>query len=303
MRNGPSDLTRRLAAYLLSLKVGDQILSARELTDVFGVSLGSVSAALNQLEQAGAVEISRRGRLGSSLQRKSSGMLWNIAESGPMVIALTLPSFPRCEGLATALYSLLNNAGIETYIIFMRGSTNRIKALRHGQCHAVVLSELAADELCTQDEEVILRLPPRSFVEEHRIFFRHNCETTSQPLTVGYDPESLDVRLLTELEFAGQQVNLQVMTFTQIDLHLEDSSVDAAITNGDFLERLTSKGFTSRPISPQVRAIVGDRYTSAALAIRAGAAATKAVLQEILVPEEILAIQQKVVSGLLVPRY
>jgi hypothetical protein len=303
IRNTPSELVRNLAGYLLSLAEGDQILSTRELAGMFDTSLGTISAAINQLEEAGAVTISRRGRLGSFLERKSIVDLWDITGNGPMVIALTLPSFPKCEGLATALYSLLNTSGIEAYAIFIRGSYNRIKALRHGQCHAVVLSELAADELCGEDEEVILRLPPRSFVEEHRIFFRPNSEAASRPLTVGYDPDSYDVKHLTELEFADSEVNFQQMTFTQIDLHLEDSSVDAAITNGDFLERLTNKGFTSRPLSSKVKELVGDRYTSAALVTRAEATATKAVLKEILDPGVILGIQQKVVEGLMVPRY
>ncbi len=303
IRNTPSTLVTSLAGYLLSVAEGDQILSTRELAGMFDTSLGSVSVAINQLEEAGAVTINRRGRLGSFLERKSVATLWDIVENGPMVIALTLPSFPKCEGLATALYSLLNKAGIETYIIFIRGSYNRIKALRYGQCHAVVLSDLAADELCGEDEEVILRLPPRSFVEEHRIFFRPNSETASRRLTVGYDPDSYDVKHLTELEFAGSDVNFQEMTFTQIDLHLEDSSVDAAITNGDFMERLTNKGFTSRPLSPRVKELVGDRYTSAALVIRAGSTATETVLQAILDPAEILGIQQRVVEGLMVPRY
>jgi YhfZ C-terminal domain/Helix-turn-helix domain len=302
-RNGWTELDRRLAGYLVSLKEGDPLLSTRELAERFEASLGSISAAVNQLEETEAVKVSRRGHLGSFLEWKSTGALWSIAEDGPLVIALTLPSFPKCEGLATGLYTLLNGAGVATYLIFLRGSYNRIKALRNGQCNAVVMSALAAEVLCDEGEEVILTLPPRSFVEEHMLFFRQNSEKLDRPLTVGVDPESYDVKYLTELEFADYEVNLQPMTFTQIDLHLEDSSVDAAITNGDFRERLINKGFACRPLSPKVKALVGERYTSATLVIPAGSGPTKAVLQEILDPAQILEIQQKVVDGLMVPRY
>lgn len=302
LRQHPSDLTRSLAGYLLLLAEGDQILSIRDLASQFDASIGSISVAINDLEEAGAVAIRRRGRLGSFLQQKSVGALWSVAGDGPMVIALTLPSFPKCEGLATALYSLLNSAGVETYIIFMRGSVNRINAVRHGQCHATVLSKLAADELCTEDEEVVLCLPARSFVEEHRVFFRPDSNVDSRSLIVGYDPESVDVKYLTELEFGKKHVKYQEMTFTQIDLHLEDSSVDAAITNGDFAEQLTNKGFMSRPLSPHTRAVLGDEYTSATLVTRAGSMA-KAVLQEVLQPAKVLAIQEEVMSGRTVPRY
>jgi hypothetical protein len=298
-----TELSKCLAGYLLSLSEGDQLLSTRELAAKYGASLGSVSSVVNHLENIGAVTINRRGHLGSFLKQKALGILWSVIEDGPMVIAQTLPSFPRCEGLATALYSLLNSAGVETYLIFIRGSINRIKALRRGQCHAAVMSVLAAHELCSEEEDVVLELPPESFVQEHIVFFRQDIESTAYPLTVGFDPDSLDVKYLTELEFADREVNFQPMPFTQIDLHLEDSSVDAAITNGDFLERLIHKGFISRPLSPKVKASVSERHTSAALVTRTTLHATKIVLQEILNPIEVLEIQQQVVDGLMVPRY
>jgi hypothetical protein len=153
-----TDVYKCLANYLLPLKAGDQLLSTRELAELFGVSLGTISAAINELEGIGAVAINRRGRLGSFLEGKSIGALWRIVENRPMVIALTLPTFPKC-GIGNCHVSLLNSADVETYLIFIRGSNNRIRALRSGQCHAAVLSALAADESCTKEEQVILRLP------------------------------------------------------------------------------------------------------------------------------------------------
>ena len=149
------------------------------------------------------------------------------------------------------------------------------------------------------DENVVLRFPPESFTREHRVFYRN----TAQPWKVAIDPESLDINFLTEMEFTDSDVEFCKMTFTQIDLHMEDSPVDAAITTSDFLERLTSKGIASRPLSPKVQAIVGDRATSAAFVVSAKSSAAKIVMQEILKPDEVLNIQQEVVSGRMVPRY
>lgn len=297
------NLQKCLANYLLSLKEGERILSTRELADAYGASLGSISSALNDLEEMGAVVIHRRGRLGSFLGKKSLGILWKITGNGPMVIALTLPSFPKCEGLATAIYSLLDDAGIETYLIFIRGSYNRLKALRNGRCHATIMSALAAEELCDENEEIILRLPPQSFVTDHRVFYRRSQGQGSQPLRVGIDRDSFDIKYLTELEFAGNEVEYHQVTFTQSDLHLANSGVDAAISNLDHLERIKSTEFTSRPLSPKVQAMIGDRDTCAVLVIRAGTDAAKIVLQGVLDQNTILTIQQKVVDGLMVPRY
>lgn len=298
-----TELDSTLANYLLSLQTGDQLLSTRKLARLYDASLGSISTAINNIEESGAVTISRRGHLGSFLEEKSIKMLWDIAGNSPMVIGLTLPSFRKCEGLATALYSLLNGAGIETYLTFMRGSTNRINALRGGRCSAIVMSRLAADELGDGGEEVVLELPPSSFTGEHRVFYRSSSDGSSQPWKVGIDYESLDIRLLTEMEFAGSNVEFQSMTFTQIDLHLEDSPVDAAITTSDFMDRLASKGIMSRPLSAKARALVGDRASSAAIVVSTKSPATKIVLQELLDPQEILTIQQEVVEGRMVPRY
>lgn len=302
-RNGYTELDKYLANYLLSLNEGDQLLSTRELAESSGASLGSISAVLNHLEEIGAVTINRRGRLGSFLEQRALGKLWSIIANGPMVISLTLPSFPKCEGLATAIYSLLNSAGVETYLIFIRGSFNRIKALRGGHCHAAVISALAADELSGRDEEVAIRLPPQSFVTDHRVFYRRKKRDDSKPLVVGFDPDSFDLKYLTELEFADTEVNYHPMPFTQIDLHLGKSVVDAALSNVDHLERLLSKEITSRPLSPKVQSLIGDRDTSAVLLMKTGEDATRIILQEILKPEKILEIQQKVVDGLMVPRY
>jgi hypothetical protein len=287
---------------LIPIPIGSQIQSSRELAESFGASLGSISAALNHLEKIGAVAINRRGRMGSFLERKSTAALWSIAADGPMVIALTLPSFPKCEGLATAIYSLLNSAGIETYLTFIRGSFNRIKALKGGLCHAVVVSALTADALDGSETDIIVRLPPQTFVTDHRVFFRSSADNHKQ-LIVGIDYDSYDIKYLTELEFADSDVQFQQMPFTQTDLNLERSSVDAAISNADHLGRLMGKEFSSRPLSPKVQTIIGDRDTSAAVLVKGGDIATKAVLTEILRTDDILHIQQKVVEGLIVPRY
>jgi hypothetical protein len=297
------DTNKYLANYLLSLKEGERILSTRELVDLIGASLGSISASLNNLEEIGAVTINRRGRLGSFLEKKSYGILWKIIENGPMVIALTLPSFPKSEGLATAIYSLLDNVGIETYLVFIRGSYSRIKALRNGRCHAAVMSQLAAEHLCEANEEIILKLPPKSFVTDHRVFFRQNSVEGSKPLRVGIDMDSYDIKYLTELEFGDKDVEYCPVTFIEIDRHIEESSLDAAISNIDHINQLKSKAISTRPLSPKVQALVGDRGTSAALIIRSGSFPTRIVLNELLKPEAVSSIQKKVVDGQMIPRY
>ena len=166
------------------------------------------------------------------------------------------------------------------------------------------MSELAADSLCGKDEEVILRLPPKTFVTDHRVFYKREQRDASQHLRVGIDSESFDIKYLTELEFAESEVDFQEMPFLQIDLYLESSHVDAAISNLDHLERLKSSNkLTSRPLSPRVQALIGDRDTSAALITRSNSDSERSVLQTVLDPAKLLKIQEEVVNGQMVPRY
>jgi hypothetical protein len=60
------------------------------------MSVGSVSTALNGLQDLGAVKI-ENGHLGSVL---STSRLWNygLVENDPLVIAMTLPMHRRFEG-------------------------------------------------------------------------------------------------------------------------------------------------------------------------------------------------------------
>ena len=298
-----TELDQNLARKLLTLHTGDKLPSTREFAESMDASLGSISSSLNYLEQVGAVTIKRRGRLGSFLDGKSLGRLWSIIENNPLVIAQTLPSFKKCEGLATAINSMLNNAGVETYMIFIRGSINRLNALRHGQCHAAIMSELAADELIGENEEIILRLPAQTFVTGHNVFYRGKQSSSKEPLRVGIDSASYDVKYLTELEFAGKNVEYHQMSFVQIDSHLEESTVDAAISDLDHKEMLTSGEIYSRPLSPRVERSLGGRNTSAAIVIRSESHTTRTVLTETLNCDEVVRIQQQVVDGKMVPRY
>jgi hypothetical protein len=77
--------------------------------------------------------------LGSLVVSLSLGKLWDQVEQGPLVIGLTLPMHSRFEGLATGLKRSLEKAGIETYLIFIRGSRTRLKALKENRCHVAVM--------------------------------------------------------------------------------------------------------------------------------------------------------------------
>lgn len=296
-------LQSRLAGYLLQVGEGERIESVRRLAALNRTSVGSVSNALTELGRKGAVRIDRHGRSGSFVGTRSLGILFELAEREPLIIAFTLPTNPRYEGLATALKTLLSQAGLEVYLVFVRGARNRLLALRTKRCHIAVMSVSAADQDCSDKETVSLRLPPGSWSSDHRVYYRPLPQESGKPLRVAIDFSSLDHKLLTETEFSDKQVELVPISYVQIHRLLLEGRVDAAIWSADDMEDYFEPRILSRPISEKTRCLVGQGDTSAALVTRSSNHSVRAAIRTLLKAEVIAEIQQKVMAGDVLPEY
>lgn len=302
-RPSSTELQIRLARYLMQVEQGQRLPSIRKLAASTHMSVGAVSSALNDLQDLGAVEIKKRGRLGSVVVGLSLGALWNLAEPGPLVFAMSLPMHRRFEGLATGLKMAFERTGIAAYPIFIRGSRTRLKALMENRCHVAVMSGLAADELCGREQEVLLRLPPGSWISHYTIYYRAESAELGRPLRVAVDADSFDHLRLAELEFAGQEVEFRRASFVQFPRLLKGGDVDATVWTADQEETYLGPGILERPLSDRVMELVGDKSVSATFVARAHADSVRAVLKAAVKADEIMAIQGRVVSGELIPEY
>lgn len=299
-------LLRRLATHFLGAEVGERLPSVRDLARANQSSVGSISNAINELEELGAIQIDRRGHLGSYVKTRSFGILWTIAEQGPMVIGFPLTSSLRFSGLATGLKRLLSDAGIETYLIFIRGSRTRIQSLRERRCHAVMMSEFAADELCSDEEEIQLRLPPESYVASHKVFYRTPLLGKERPLRVAIDRDSIDLACIAELEFADQVVEFISVPYVLTHRQLVDGHIDAAVWSSDDMHGYLSQQHVQifdQPLSESTISQIGLTDTSAALVVSAWRHSVHAVISSVLNPDLIIDIQQKVLAGEIDPEY
>ena len=296
------DLQVNLAKYLIKLKEGQRLESIREIAASTQMSIGAVSTALNGLQDIGAVTIQRRGHLGSIVEELSVAKLWGVIEQGPLVIALSLPMHNRFEGLATGLKISFEKAGIEAFLIFIRGSRTRLKALTANRCHAVLMSGLAAEKLCGKDYEMLFSLPPKSWVADYNVFQRMDVDP-GKPLRVAVDPDSFDHRYLTDLEFKGQNIDIHHVSFVHISRLLKNCEIDAAIWTSDQNESYLGEGITSRPLSQHVMEKEGDKSVSAAFVGRKGSEAVRAILQTCINPDDVMRIQSEIVAGRMVPEY
>ncbi|NPV69637.1 MAG: hypothetical protein HPY55_03185 [Firmicutes bacterium] len=302
-RRNVRDLQASLAGYFLQLGEGKRLPSIRELSSSTQMSVGAISTALRGLQDMGAVDIQRRGHMGSYLTRISVSRLWNLLGQGPLVIALTLPMHRRFEGLATGLKIGFEKAGMEAYLIFIRGSRTRLKALHDNRCHAVVMSGLAAGELTGQENEVLLSLPPTTWLSGYSVFYRNQPPEPGRPLRVAVDPQSHDHCMLTDLEFAGQDVETRSVSFIQISQLLKRGEIDAIVWNTEQVEDFLGPGISYRPLADRVMALAGQKSVSAVFVGRKGDYVVRAVLRACIDPVEIMEIQKKVVDGEMIPEY
>ena len=297
------DLQISLAKRLIQLDEGQRLPSIRKLASSTHMSVGSVSTVLNDLQDMGAVEIQKRGHLGSVVVKLSLGDLWNLMEQGPLVIAMTLPMHRRFEGLATGVKRALEQAGIETYLIFIRGSRTRLKALDENRCHVALMSGLAADELRGKDHTILLTLPPGSWVSNYCIFYRELPPGEDRPLRVAVDPDSFDHRRLTDLVFAGQAIEQRLAPFVQFSRLMKNAEVDATVWTSDQEEAYLGPGILQKPLSQKAMHLVGEKSISAAFVSRSDSDALQAVLKAAIDPAQIIEIQSKIAADEMIPEY
>jgi hypothetical protein len=298
-----TEVTKKLAAYFLSLQNGESIQSIRNISRTMQASLGLISQSIAEIEESGAVSIERRGQLGSFINNISIGKLWLLAVGEPLVISHTLPSNRRYEGLAAAIKQSFSDAGIEIYFIFIRGSRTRIKALRDHRCHIAITSLFAAQGLCQSTESVVLSLPAGSFVSAHQLFTRENTISSDKPLTAAIDPDSYDQMRLSEIEFQGREIEFKKITFMNILHYLSTNQVDMAIWTEDDMQSHLGTAITKHPLSAHTQEAADSTDTQAALIVRSGDSIVRAVIKKVLVPDQLIATQLAIIDGTIIPEY
>jgi len=290
------DLRRALARDLIATTPGDRLPPIRTLAVRFGASIGATQTALAGLSADGAVVLDSRPHHGAVLVARDVTRLYRIAEPGPLLVCLSLPSTDRIHGLATAIKASFVAADLEAYLVFTRGSRPRLEALREGRNHLTIVSAMAADALAGPDLETVLILTPNSFVREHRVYFIEG-RTARGPMRVAIDPSSLDFERLTALEFEGQDVQLVPINYLTTIREMQAGRIDAAILDVEDALMRFPPDIGSRPLSDRVLTALDHANTRAAFVCRAQDVAVRSLVRACLDPAALLAVQQQVIAG------
>jgi len=297
------ELRALLAAFLIEAPLGGRIPTVRELGARFGASIGAVQQSLTRLVEAGAIRVDSRRGQGTILSGRSLGALWTAARNEPLVVALPLPITRQIQGLATGIKAALAETGIETYLTFSRGSRRRLQALEDGRCHAVVMSMLGAAEACGPREEIALQLAPGTHASGHVVFERARPAGGDGTWRVALDRDSVDLQLMTELEFGGRSVEFVPATYMQFGELFRSGRVDAAVWDVDDVTGELPGDVVRRPFSPDAQAVLAGANTRSTVVVRRDDSLTRAIVHQCLAGDRLLDVQRAVLAGERLPEY
>lgn len=294
-------LRRALARHLLTVAPGDNLAPVRVLAARFHASVGATQIELAALASEGAVDLDSRPGRGAVLRGRNIGRLYEATEQGPLLVAMSLPSTERINGLATAIRASLAAGGVEAYLSFIRGSRPRIAALAQKRCQVAVMSRLAADALVGERFEILLTLPPGTFVREHRVFM--SAAAARGPIQrVAIDRSSYDFERMTTLEF-GDDVEYVPLNYLRAVREIEAGRIDAAILDVEDALMRYPPDMPSRPLSDRTQRALAGSNTSAAFVGRIGDVAVGEVIRACVDAAALVRIQEDVIAGRRAPEY
>ncbi|MDK9585502.1 GntR family transcriptional regulator YhfZ [Lelliottia wanjuensis] len=285
-----------LARYLLGEKTGNRLKTIDELAGECGFSVGLIQAALKTLESAGAVAVERRGRNGSFLVNMDHKLLLDFADIGNVVCAMPLPYTRLYEGLASGLKAQFD--GIPFYYAHMRGSDVRVECLLNGVYDLAVVSRLAAQSYVDRgDVYMALELGPHTYVGEHKLICRAGAQQIKR---VGLDPRSADQRIMTDVYFAGQSVELLDVPYHECLARIVKGDIDAVIWNVANEIELDTHGLVAQPLKGDPRF---EDASEAVVLTRVDDIPIQQLLRTVVNKSALLAHQQRVLVGEQEPSY
>lgn len=292
---------RHVAVELCDVSLGAKIPTVSELEKSCGASRGNIQKALGALKDSGAVALEAHGQNGTLLTSVDYLALAEACGKHHLIGTMPLPYTRRYEGLATALYTLMNVSGMRSFITFLRGSEARVQMLLDGSADYAVMSRMAFEEYlhrgCELDASLTCGL--FSYVGHHVLLCADAERTDWSGARVGIDESSADQSSLTRRYFADTEVDYVPVQYTHIVDMLLSGDLDVGIWNEDDLHMGTA-GLAKRPLGDLG---AQDSDTSAVVAVRADDPMSRQLIRSLVDMRELEQIQRQVMEGQLVARY
>jgi hypothetical protein len=297
-------ITQKAATRLVYYEEGDRIPTVGEFSNEIGASQGTMQAALSLLQEEKAVTLLSKGHLGTFITAIDRIKLLEIAGLKTIVGVMPLPYSKKYEGLATGIFVVLEENGLDVALAFMRGSNNRLRGLEEGRYDFAVMSQLTAQYYIDAGENIriIKTFGGYSYVGKHVLLMRDDSSGNMDNFDnckVGIDNSSVDQKTLTMNYFANKNVEYVPLVYSQIISYLRSGIIDAAIWNLDDID-LAGNHLHYRSLEDK-NLDIGD--TEAAVVCLTDNSLVYEVLKRMLDIDKVLEFQKNVLADKIMPRY
>lgn len=230
-------LTRtRIARFMLETKLDTRIPTIYEYTEIFNCARGVVQNALNSLQEAGAIELDKRGKNGTFLVGKNEDKLFENAALHFITGSMPAPLSIHHAGLATGICQAMNQCNIPFSFAFVQGAKNRVDALLREIYDFAVVTQNTAEEMTKQHPELEIAFPLEEceYSCPYTLYINQTGATDIQDgMTVAADPVSTDQWELTRLFCKGKKVELLEMPYISCNFAFLAGNIDAVIMQGE----------------------------------------------------------------------
>ncbi|TCL60122.1 helix-turn-helix protein [Kineothrix alysoides] len=223
-------VAQQLAQEFIGMEIGQRVPTIEDFINKYNVPRGTVQQALLKLKEFGAIELEAKGHLGSFLIDMDYTKLMEICSLENLVGVMPLPYSKRYEGLATGIYTTLNQYNVVSVnLAFMGGSDRRIQALLDGRYDFAVMSLATAKHYVNDgyNIEIVYNLGMHTYVNAHTLIMRKDFNTV--PKRIGVDRTSFDQLSMTTKYFKNMSIEIVPLQYSRIIENIKKKNIDAAI--------------------------------------------------------------------------
>ncbi|WP_277631170.1 GntR family transcriptional regulator YhfZ [Atopococcus tabaci] len=292
----------QIASDLFLLEVGDRIPNVSTFQEKYALARGTVQNALRYLKEEQAIETISKGHLGTFLVHVDHGKLQHFANADQLKGTMPLPYSKLYEGLATGVYLLFKKQRIKLSMAYIRGSEERIQAVREGVYDFAVTSRFAAENVIQNHPELVIvkAFGKESYLSRHVLLLAEGNTEIQDGMRIGIDSDSLDHSVLTKTLVKDKRVELVEMPSNQLIYALREKQIDAGIWNYDEIEDKQVGDLHYKDIEEEQ---YHQAMSEAVVICRADRKMICSICEKYLSTEKIREIQRMIKEGAMTPRY